>query len=150
MLQFRLEYRCTFPIGMVFSHSILDSSRRRSSGRVRCSWYWASSSRTLQGPLGDKFEPVGGFIGYGLVTLLKVTGGRTCYFELFWRRKAATRSFWLRTPSRRSGSLSTTTGKAASKKGSHPARMAKFLRSHPNDQQVMRQTRELPRLLLPS
>ena len=39
---------------------------------------------------------------------------------------------------------------AASKKGSHLARMAKFLRSHPNYQQVMRQTRELPRFLLPA
>ena len=38
---------------------------------------------------------------------------------------------------------------AASKKGSHLARMAKFLRSHPNYQQVMRQSRELPGLLLP-
>ena len=39
---------------------------------------------------------------------------------------------------------------AASKKGHHLVRMAKYLRSHPNYQQVMRQTRELPGVLLPA
>ncbi len=38
---------------------------------------------------------------------------------------------------------------ATSKKAAHLAQMAKFLKSHPNYSQVMRQARELPELLLP-